>query len=350
MMAYSIQKADLSTHKGCLQDLWQRNFEGVESKRYEWIYENNPGGEPIVFLLKHDEKDSFVGAISMFPRTVHALDKKIKAYICGDMVVDVQHRALGPAVKLLKAAINHCQQEEQCLLISFPNQKSGPVTLRVGFKVLANVTQMTRVIRTEAYLKRQFKSKMLTRLLSLPTDWLMQLRYDASLLFKQLNYSCEIKNSFDESFDALLIEQSKNYSFVGSRTVKYLNWRINQSPYKKYQTFVVRSKKQQRISGYIAFSINDNRVEIIDFASDGQTETIQVLFHLFLKYQKTQKCDAVSLAFAGGSGLINLLKRRGFSVRDESGQVVVFSSSATLNPVQLIDNSNWYLTAVDNDI
>ena len=53
-MTYTVRPADIVKDKQALLLLWKRNFENVNEKRYEWIYENNPSGPPKCLLLCHE--------------------------------------------------------------------------------------------------------------------------------------------------------------------------------------------------------------------------------------------------------------------------------------------------------
>jgi hypothetical protein len=118
-MTYSVRLADINEDKQTLKSLWIRNFGWITEGRYDWIYKNNPSGQPLSFLLHHDKSNSIVGAISLFPRKIFSGDEIIPAYVCGDLVIDQKHRALGPVLKLLKTVISEHENNKTGILISF---------------------------------------------------------------------------------------------------------------------------------------------------------------------------------------------------------------------------------------
>jgi hypothetical protein len=87
-MSYFITKADSKEFKEALLSLWHRNFVRMPNGRYGWIYENNPSGPPLVFLLHHDESNAIVGGISLFTRSAYLKGKPVPEWILGDLVVD----------------------------------------------------------------------------------------------------------------------------------------------------------------------------------------------------------------------------------------------------------------------
>lgn len=348
-MSYSIEEADLDKHKSCLLDLWKRNFKSVFSGRYEWIYEKNPEGAPVVFVLKHVESISYVGSLAMFPRIFFFHGKKIKCYVCGDMIVDVQHRTLGPAISLMKAAIQHCKDSDPCILITFPNEKSEPVVSRLGFKILGEYHDMTRVLRFNPYLLRHVKTPV-TRLLSVLLDSLNKLRYDVLPALKAKGYEYEISHHFDKRFNDLWLRQIDGFSFIGERNSPYLNWRIKDSPYQKNKVFLLKTGLGSRSIGYISYTEKTGRIQISDMGFDGDLKTLRYLFCVFSRLQMKQGNISIVMPVVGHSSLIGSLKRAGFSKRGAINNVFVYSSIEKFDLLGLQEVGNWYMTSADNDI
>ena len=349
-MAYTIQVADLKEHQELLVSLWEKNYQGVNLERFSWIYENNPNGAPIVFLLKHEEGQSFVGAVALFPRPLFYRGRTIPSYICGDMVVDSEHRALGPALSLLKAAVKQCDKEDPCILVSFPNEKSKPVALRVGFKVLGDNCEFVKVLKTRDYLLRYCKTPILVDFISWPLDTLLRWRYEHFLGIRARGYDYDVLSEFDTRFDPLWSKIDKNLVFTGVRSRGYLNWRIKDSPYERCEIFVLYARKDKDICGYIAFHCSEVRANIVDLTSSIDTPEFNMLFHLFCKYMKNKGMHSISISLASSSSISSMIKKLGFSMRGFINNVVVYSSFDTNRLVEDILCGKWYLTPADNDI
>lgn len=348
-MPYSIERANLDEHRSCLLDLWKRNLKIVCSGRYEWIYEKNPKGRPVVFLLKHEESSSFVGALALFPRCFFLQGKKINCYVCGDLIVDARHRTLGPAISLFKAAIQCCKDNDPCILVSIPNEKSEPLALRLGFKVLGEYLDLTKVLRSCPYLQQYMKAPA-ARLLSVPLDWLNTFRYDALPALRTRGYVYEISDHFDTKIDGLWYSQSDVFSFVGERNSRYLNWRIKDSPYQKDNVFLLKTGHGGRLAGYLSYTEESNRISVSDMGFDGDLETLRHLCYMFSRYQRKQGNVSIVISVAGGAALVNGLKRAGFSVRGVKNNVVVYFSNKDINLLDLKETGSWYMTSADNDV
>ena len=349
-MSYSVQQVDIFDYKEVLTSLWERNFQSEFVSRFSWIYEKNSNGIPVVYCLKYEESDSFVGAIALFPRIICINGEKIDAYICGDLVVDSQHRSLGPAIILFKAAIKKCREDAPCILLTFPNEKSGPVVRRVGFKVFGEYCEMTKVTKTYKFILKYMSLPAIAYPLSLVLDWLLFLRYDVFPFLTIKRCTFQVVSEFDERFDDLWDRVAKHFDFIGDRSCRYLRWRIKESPYGEYEIFVLMARKSKKILGYVACSVVDKSVKIIDIAFDEDLVKLSHLFFMFIKYQKGQNINNMTIGIGANNSLINLFKKRGFWMRCTLCKVMIYSASNDANLIKNISEGKWYLTSVDNDI
>lgn len=350
-MSYSIQLADITTHKEIVISLWKGNLQDVIPERFPWIYENNPNGPPKVFLLRHEESQTFVGAISLFPRPMFYKGKIVTSYICGDMVVQSQHRSMGPALILLRAAIKLCDQEDPCILVSLPNEKSQPVALRAGYKILGEYCEFVKVMKTRRYLLRYLKSQTLAALFAWPLDVFLHCRYVTFVnAIKIRKYGYEILARFDARFEFLFNKLNLNYDLIGSRNSDYLNWRLEQSPYGGCHIFSIFDKSDGIICGYIAYRYNSIRAQIVDIAFAGDDKDFHILLFLFSGFMTNNGADSISISYAGDNNMQSIMNHLGYYKRGVNNKVVIYSSLDNNNSTDSISQNNWYLTKSDNDV
>lgn len=347
-MSYSIIQADIKKHKADIISLWNRNFREIKEARYPWIYEKNPSGLPICYLLKHDDTNSVVGLISLFPRSIYIKGKNVQAYICGDLVVDKKHRTFGPALFLFKAAISKCE-EESSILISFPNKISEVVSLRAGFKILGELIHMTQVLRTYPYVMRYVNFPFLARAISYLLDLFY---YCLNNFFRKIPNSThvEILEFADNIFDDFGKKIVNDFSLKGEVSSTHLNWRFHESPYNYHKIFVVSLKDRKNIIGYIVFYVVEKRVQIVDFSFDCNDKSLDILFTAFSNYQIKQGAESIGLSIAGSQKLINQLKKNGYLIRFKDLKFIIYVSSRYIETISEIKSGNWYLTLGDNDV
>ncbi len=349
-MSYSIIQADLQKDKQSIISLWKKNFQQILEGRYSWIYENNPSGLPVCFLLKYDGDNSIVGTISLFPRAMFLQGQRIQAYICGDLVVDKKHRSLGPALSLFKAAISKCEGETSSILISVPNKSSEPVSLRAGFQILGEYTQMTRIIKTYPYIRKKLKLSFFPRLISIPLDVFLYFRnLDLNTAHsKSCHY--EILENVDDRFDNFGRQLIGRYSLKGEVCESHLNWRFIQSPYADYKIFAVSQKGVNNLIAYLVYFMTNNRIQIVDFAFNNSESAPDILFSSFYRRQKSLGIDSIALSFVGSSKLIDQLKKNRFSERSRESKIIVYAPSSHKEIISEMKVGYWYLTSADNDV
>jgi hypothetical protein len=348
-MPYTILKADLKKNKEDILSLWKRNFPDLPEERYQWIYENNPAGPASCWLIKENRQNKIVGATSLFPRRILLNGKQVTAGIAGDFAIDKEHRSLGPALLLQKAALPKGSEIPFDFLYGFPNKISEPVLVKAGYKILGEVHSLTKPLKSYYYLKRHANLPVITKPLSFLADLGLKIsskeRYS-----KNSEYEFEALTSFDQRFDTFWDSVSAQFPMIGERTCSYLNWRYIQSTHKNYQVLALIRKSNRDIFGYIVYNIVDNKAHIADLLSLNINEVLYSLFSGFLLYQRTRGIDAVTISFAGAHALMKKLKQYGFSVRTSSGKVIKYSAFGSADLLDVLDKSQWYLLPGDNDI
>lgn len=349
-MTYSIVLGDVVAHKNIVISLLERNFDLPNSDRFSWIYENHPAGPPLFSLLRHEESNKFVGIGALFPRNIIIDGRLVTAFIAGDFVVDKDHRSLVTARMLIKAAVAQCRTMDPCIILAIPNDKSGLVILRSGFKILASSPVMVCVLRTGRYLRRTLGRRILTNLLAAPLDAAIKLRLVYFSLFVSSQYVHEIISHFDERFESLWATMGKGFSLIGQRDNIYLNWRIGESPEGQNQIFTLLCGREGTVLGYVSYLISKGRVSVTDLAFDGDWKNFRILMTRFCTYHSQLGTDSIVLSFVCCDNLIRQLKKIGFMVRGGLKQVMYYPSSEQVDAARYLLTGDWYLTPVDNDV
>ena len=109
-MAYVSTPFKLDEHKTALVKLWTDNMSdggiaAVAEQRVSWLYQENPLGPALTWLVKDDASGAVVGCASLYPRSVSVRGEVVRAGIGIDLAVDKAHRVGGPAVILQRAVV-----------------------------------------------------------------------------------------------------------------------------------------------------------------------------------------------------------------------------------------------------
>lgn len=347
---FSITIADLKNDRDNILALWKRNFPNISEKRFSWMYENNPAGAASCLLLNNPKENSVIGATALFPRRIFINGKPILSAVGGDFMVDKEHRSLGPALSLQKAATTLCDDEIFNLIYVIPNKNSGPVVQRAKYKVLCDMVNLTKPLRSYYQLKKHFDIPVVTKMVSKPVDLAMRIISKENYYKKHDDHTFELPLSFDERFDELWKEVSSVLPVIGERSSSYLNWRFSSSPHKEHYIFSLVQKQSKNIQGYIVFHISESRVCIDDMLCLDMDETLDCLLSKFLSVQRKKGMDSVTTSYGGTPAFINKFQEHGFSIRGGEDKIMVYVPSGSPHLAQLMNAESWYLLPGDKDI
>lgn len=349
-MAYSITRAEIPKHKEIIVSLWGETFRNLPEEEYAWRYEDYAYTPPITYLLHHDKSTSPVGFISLYPRTTFVAGTGVHSFLCGNLGILKQHRTVGPAIMLLKSGISHCESESLCVLLGFPSKTALPVMARTGFQVLGETVEMTKVLKSYPYINRFIKIRLIARLVSYVTDFVLRL-VDINLLKSRIRlgkYSTTVATHCDRSVDVVWEKIKYQFPLIGDMSSEYLNWRYFRTPQEKFKIFILASKDNKNVLGYIIFSEVEKRAQIVDLAFHNEKSIFYDLIAAFSAYQISMGYEAIGIKIALSPKRKRQFKKCGFSVRQRRGRVVIFDKLEK-KILDKIQESNWYFSS-GNDV
>lgn len=349
-MSYSIIQADLKEHRNEIISLWKRNFQDVPEERYSWIYENNPYGLPVCYLINHVESNSVVGAVSLFPRRFSLFGKPINASVFGDLSIVDSHRSQGLGLSIIRSTRSICDGIINSLQYAFPSEQSKYVFKKAKYETLVELLDMTKVLRSRQVIHKYITHPIVEEVVCGIIDFFINSRLEISYHRSIREYSFEVISSFDYRFDELWEKISTQFSLIGERTSTFLNWRFCESPYDKIRIFCLTSKDGSNILGYLVFSTYENRVTILDLAVLNNNRILNILIKSFSRYQRSLGNHSIAISIAGSSSIISQLKKNGFITRNNRGKIFYIASSDIQELLTDANTRYLYITSGDNDI
>lgn len=349
-MSYSIIKADINLNKNDIFNIWERNYPGVLGKKYGWIYENNPAGKAHVWLLKHDGTAEYVGVTALFPRKFLVNGKMLLAGIAGDLVVDKEHRSLGPAIMLQKAVTSAILDGTFNFIYGFPNKASEPVFKRVGYQILGERVRLVKIFKTAPQISRLPFGKYWGFFLSPVLDIILKLSSAETWFFRNKKYTCKEMGDIDERFDRLWDKRDFELNIAGERKTSYLKWKFFSKPHSKNRLFVIFDSEKY-IKGYIIYHWLGKTIEIKDLWFKSDREAFSALISCFLKHAQALNAESVIIALLKNDRFIKMMRRFWFIKRDDEQKIFVLFSKDTLTFYPSIEKKdNWFLLQSDDDM
>lgn len=351
-MAYTVKQADVLKDKDIMVNILQqnRNRENFDySARYDWIYLQNPYGNARAWIIWDDKNDRPVGFTGVFPREVMVNGQKHLCWNCGDFSIEKKYRTLGVALKLRKAAKMAVDQLDVPFLYAHPNARMELIHLKAGHQKIAQMKRFALPIRINRLVGKKIKNRWLVLLLSKPVNLLLSFKYRFSTFW---GLSCSLSQNVACSRDHEMLYQRMGGEFavVGSRSVKYLNWKFGNNPNTHYHQFDMFYKGY--LVGTVFFIRKGDTVHIIDMLIDDFRRFGSQLFRMFINeirktYRGTQSFSIILQEF---NPFVEVIKKLGFRYRDDAtSAVIVYANPKSELADVVMQGAKWYMTVGDRD-
>jgi len=353
-MSYSVKEADVVKDKDIMIRILQNNRSAEKldySKRYEWIYLNNPIGKAKAWIIWNDQKNEPVGFTGVFPREIFVDQEKYICWNCGDFSIEKRYRTLGVALKLRRAAKEAVDNGLVPFLYAHPNEKMEVIHLKVGHHKIARMMRFALPLRVNKTLKKFIPVKGLLPVLAAPLNFILRLKYSFRP-FLGLNGRISDNVQISEDLEQLFFRMVEEFPVVGSRDRAYLQWKFAENPNFHYSRFDMFYKKT--LVGTIFFLEKGNVVSIVDILIDDLRRFGEQLIRLFINsvFKNHAEIQTISFILQEYNPFITLLKKIGFKYRDDATSAVISYANPEIQPqlaFKVLEGKNWYMTVGDRD-
>jgi hypothetical protein len=353
MNQYYVSKVDLKASQDDIAQVWKNGFELITLEkaraRLEQVYLENPDGETLIYGLFCEGQERLVGVHCLLGKEWRCRERILSSGNMVDFVVDQQHRALGPAIKLIKCVVE-AEIKRDRFLYGFPNRKAAPVFKRAGYKKLGALTRYAKVFDVRKHVEDKVPRLLLPLACAVYRAFEPAYTRLRSRQVRCHHQSAWLEGAADARFDALWkngilnTRSSVNSSYLSNRSAAALNWRYKFfSGAEQWKLFALSDK--QGVCAYAAVRFRGSVAVVGDFFSAGGAAELKCLFLSLFRALRKMKVESVTTEFLGAPGIIELLKQLGFVARESS--TVYFLSDDSL--CHLTANA-FYMTSFDRDI
>ena len=381
VLRYTICRRLDDKGKQAMSKFWNEWRERDFDENYTWIYEGNPAGQAIVFLVRDNESTEYVGCCAIFPRklSIDGIDlrvgvvadpfvskehrccalfprkfsvdsKDLRAGLPGGPLVSKEHRVMAPSAKLGNELISIVQEDGIDLLYVFPNKKSEPFLKRAGFKYLGLNTRRSKVVRTSEQLQKRRFCKYFIRPVSTLLDIALKLfAFETWYRFKG-GFVCEEMSDFDVRFDDLWMRSKSRFRIVGKRSSELLRWKYVEQPDTEFKIYAIFNSNKAELKGYIVYCMDESSIKIRDLVLPKDKATARIFVSNFLRHVKKQPKSSIVLHFLENKEIVGFLKKFGFVKRPEDRAVYYYCTERLLKRFPVLkDSEAWLLTNFDMD-
>lgn len=266
-----IRTDDPSQYKESIFDLWDKNLEKTPHARFAWLAQGNPAGKTQWILAIDPNNCQLVGTISLMSKEIIQKGQIYRGVIMGDFMVHSDYRVYGPAIMLIKKALEYVKENELHFMYTIPNEASKRLVKGSGLVNETKIVTYVKILSTEYYLRKKIP-KVIADIFSRFFDVLLWIYSKESYLWRE-EIGFEEKNKADDSIE-VFCQNMKCLKKIpsGNRSSAFVNWRYFQNPLKKYHLLVCKRKFKEQICGYVFYSFDDEHMSIDDFCCSKEND------------------------------------------------------------------------------
>jgi hypothetical protein len=348
-MPYTIIEADLHHQRQEIENIFERNRGvAVPDHRFDWLYLGNPFGKARVWLIQDTQTRRFFGTSAVLPRQMWVNGQIAQCYVMADFSIDQEYRALGPAIKLNKAALAAIQEGPVRFGYDFPSQSMAKVHEWSKCKPLGSLVRYVRPMKSRAVLEKKLGSGIHVQVLSAGADHLLK-------LFKpRIGSGYDVDHHplsgffFDSSFEGLDNRVGPTFAICGRRSPDYLQWRYGQNPL--HQFFNIQIRYRQDLAGFCVYTIDgQGRMQIFDLYADQNREVQNSLLAAVIQVAQEKGTGTVEMSFLEGNPWEPVMKKSYFFRRDADHQVFAFTNHTSSLSTIGSEPASWFMNNGDRD-
>lgn len=316
-MSISVRRVNLNSERDVLIPIFRQYLDlGYDSKRFEWLYRDNPYGEASAWVATDSSNGSIVGVAAAFPRRLYLSGKERLGYVLGDFCTREEYRTLGPSLLLQKACIQAAELEPFEFFYDFPSQSMMAVYKRMGIPHICSFVRWAKPVSFESKLSSSAKPAFWARGLGRASKKVLAVRG-----WKGPAGYCQIKkqNYFDGTFSDLLLRLKAQPGIQTACTPEYLNWRYVSSAAKKHG--ILAARRGGRVDGFLVYTEDPADATIVDLKTD-DTNIVANLLAAAVDELRTAGAQTVSLCAVDGHPWNRTFHRAGFRPRESAPLVV----------------------------
>jgi hypothetical protein len=335
-MDLAIRPADLERDRKAMLTLLVDHFaEWNDERKFDWLYVDNPMGVPRTWLLERGSE--IVGLSSAFSRRLRVDGRSLNAWVLGDFCVSKEHRSLGPAIALQRAACEGVDRGDVDLWYDFPSRTMSAIHGRMGVKPRGEMVRLVYPLRVDRMVEKKMPNSLVAAGLREAGNRVLASR-DA---VRRRDGSIEVSLR-DRDFEVDVepgIEARGGVSL--ERSAAYLNWRYRADP--RGPASILSARRGGREEGFFVFRSGDEDLHVWDAFAIGDTAVLRELVLEVIDVARSRSAVSVTVGLSDRHPWMGAFEKLGFH-RRESVPFVVYARAGVLEP-----EIPWFLMSGDRD-
>lgn len=314
---------------------------------WQWHYLENPHTDPEdvpLWIVKNGEK--IVGQSATLPVELKLGEERRRAIWILDFIVNAEYRGKGLGKRLVAAARDACPT---MFALGF-NEQSERVLRSLKWVMMGRIGRYHRLLYPGEALGEMSKQAMVRGALNLG---FAPFRPRPRALRRE-GVSLREVTRFDEAFDLLWEEASRQWPCAVVRRAPFLEWQFMRQPGKKFD--VLGLYEGARLLGYVVLFFRKAEraggvppkaaISDIFYLKDAGLDVVEELLHAALRRALEKRAGSLVMDVLD-ERVEEHLRRLGFWRIKNSPQFMTYSPDHT---DLMYDMGKWFLTRADSDV
>ncbi len=336
-----------------------RGLPNYAETRYEKYYLQNPCGEAVLAVLRNIASGDAVGMAALFPIELEAGGERLKGAIAGDLVIEVSHRTLGPALGLERHLLSALGEHGLEFVLAAPNSAAEPVFRRAGYIALGSQVRFAKILRSHRLLASRLPERI-----ARPASWFADPLLLAASRFslrarapraRSGRYGIERPERFDGRFEEIWQKTAaagaERGVVMAARSARLLNWKYGFDPAAtsgdsgRFSIFALA-----REGSAVAYLVYDQRDGVLHVHEALWREAPELLFSELVRVAEPGASVIALSCFAPSGELVRALRRCGFVQRRSDTRLYLHVAPGAARARALLKGACWYFLQGDLDL
>jgi hypothetical protein len=320
---HKLQRTDFDKLVPLMKDCFGMD---VDISYFKWKYLDNPAGFVEGYYALDNESGEIVAYYGGIPQLFHFNNKQFRVIQSCDTMTHSKHRRKGLFEKLATYCDSELDKRNELFIIGFGGSKTAPGYVKYGWRLLFDVRNYFVL---PIYIKLFYKLNT--------SKYLFQESIQLSE-FEHLIGKCN-----NEIQDSLVID----------RSIDNYKWRIK-NPLHNYLVSGLKSISNKRITSYVVYYVDNNKIVLFDFYFANTNEAQALLKNIYINLSSVLKINGLISFCQTNSYWSNQLKKNyflsnPFSKGPLSEKMYFVINTRAKEEFDVFSNKTWNLNSYDHD-
>jgi len=327
-----------------VERLYRIVYPGKSTRKFEWLYTDNPSGRADIFLARDSKSNMIIAAYVIQPMRVWFRERIILIGQAIDGMVHPEHRRRR-IFNRMQEHLHATLRSKYEFIIGFPNLMALHPLLNAGAVSFGALCTYSFPLTSRFFARRLGEGGALQAALTF-------LLKPAISVYKSLHlgrvdtdgYRLQVVTQAHVHPGFTFKSIKAAHPIMAVRDEKFIAWRFFSVPTDQY--IFLQFYHADEVLGYTVIRFEHNAVAIVDFCIDGDVENQVRALKLLIRYCEQRSVKSMHFQLSEACYCVEALRKAGFVRRKNQYHIILIPYSPESQGIQY---SEFFLTFADTD-